>query len=161
MKRFPVRKKIRLPQIVYKQSHAFFITIGTHNKYPWFRLYPDLNNMAIQLIRELAPALKMKIYAWCVMPEHIHILIHGNNLIELVRLFKGKMIPIARKIEPARKLWQRSFYDHVLRKEEALHEIAMYIWENPIRANIVNSPADYQWSGSEEWPNWRNFYGRG
>ena len=161
MKRFPVRKKIRLPKIAYQQGHTFFITIGTYIKYPCFRLYPSLNDVVVQHMRELALSHKTKIYAWCIMPDHIHILMHGNHAIEFVRLIKGKMTPIARKVQPDRRLWQRSFYDHALRKEESLSKIALYIWENPVRKGIVENSNDYTWSGSEVWPNWRNFYGRG
>ncbi len=71
------------------------------------------------------------------------------------------LTPQARAVERGRKLWQRSFFDHALRKEESLTDVACYIWENPVRAKIVEEPIDYAWSGSEVWTNWRSFYGRG
>jgi putative transposase len=159
MKRFPVRKKIRLPLPVYKQGHAFFITISTHQKYPWFRQHFRLCETAIKLMRDLAFANGIKIYAWCIMPDHIHLLLQGKEIIGFIRLFKGKMTPEARSIDPKRHLWQRSFYDHALRKEESLSDIVCYIWENPVRAAIVENPLDYSWSGSGVWPNWRDLYG--
>jgi hypothetical protein len=70
------------------------------------------------------------------------------------------MTPGARKIKHDQKLWQRSFYDHALRKEGSLTEVACYIWENPVRAAIVENPIEYPWSGSVVWPNWRDYYGR-
>ena len=78
---------------------------------------------------------------------------------DFVRLFKGKMIPHARAVHGGRRLWQRSFFDHALRKEEALQEVASYIWENPVRKGIVDQPAKYRWSGSFTWPEWRSCYG--
>ena len=161
MSRFPLRKKIRLPASVYDQGHAFFITISTHHKYPWFSRYPSLCQASVQLIKDLSSAHKLKIFAWCIMPDHIHLLIQGINIIDFIRLFKGKLTPIARSIEAGRKLWQRSFFDHAIRKEESLHNVACYIWENPIRARIIDEPTSYRWSGSEVWPDWRNFYRRG
>ena len=95
------------------------------------------------------------------MPDHIHLLLSGKMIIEFIRRFKGKMTPDFRKIGPEQKLWQRSFYDHALRKEESLSDVAYYIWENPVRAKIVKKPPDYEYSGSVVWPNWREFYGRG
>jgi REP element-mobilizing transposase RayT len=48
------------------------------------------------------------------------------------------------------KLWQPSFYDHVLRKDEDLLETAKYIFNNPVRKKIVEHYQDYQLSGSFE-----------
>jgi REP element-mobilizing transposase RayT len=158
MNRFSIRKKIRLPLPVYNRGHAFFITISTFQKYPWFGKHSCLCETAIKLIRDLFAVNGDNVYAWCIMPDHVHLLIHGNDIIELVRLFKGKMTPVARSLEPDRRLWQRSFYDHALRREESLSEIAGYIWENPVRAGIVEKPDDYSWSGSEVWPNWDRYY---
>jgi len=161
MGRFPVRKKIRLPLPVYSQRNAFFITITTHQKHPWFRLHPLLSETAINIIQELASLRNAVIYSWCIMPDHVHLLLQDQEVVGLIRLFKGRMTPRARSIEPQRRLWQRSFFDHALRKEESLSEIACYIWENPVRAAIVEEPQEYLWSGSEVWPDWRKFYGRG
>lgn len=148
MDRFPTRKKIRLPLSVYDQGHAFFETIATYKKYPWFSVHPKLCAEAGKLLCDLASASNVTIYAWCLMPDHIHILLQRGNLINFIRMFKGKMTPRARKVMQYQKLWQRSFYDHALRKEESLTEVACYIWENPVRAEIVENPIEYPWSGS-------------
>ncbi|MEJ2430336.1 MAG: transposase [Deltaproteobacteria bacterium] len=161
MERFPVRKRIRLPLSVYSQRNAFFITLTTHSKYPWFALHPRLCDMPIQILVELQSVRGSTIYAWCIMPDHIHLLLQDTQLVDFVRIFKGRMTPKARKIKPAKRLWQRSFFDHALRKEESLVDVACYIWENPVRATLVESPKEYQWSGSQVWLEWREFYGRG
>lgn len=161
MSRFPVRKKIRLPLAVYNQKYVYFVTISTHQKHEWFSLHPDLSDIAVQVMRESSSALEIKLFAWCIMPDHIHFLIQGSMPFEFIRRFKGKMTPFARAIDPSKRLWQRSFYDHALRREESLFDVACYIWENPVRAKLVNNLSDFLWSGSEVWPNWRNYYGRG
>jgi REP element-mobilizing transposase RayT len=158
MSRFQVRKKIRLPLPVYMKGHAFFITITTYHKYPWFHLYQNLCDLVVKEMRDLALPFKVKIYAWCIMPDHIHFLLQCNNTVNFVRTLKGRMTPEARQLDPEKRLWQRSFYDHALRREENLSDVSCYIWENPVRAEIVQNPVDYCWSGSEAWPNWRNFY---
>ena len=112
-------------------------------------------------MRDSASAMKIIIYALCIMPDHVHFLLQGKGIVDFVRQFKGKLTPQARAVDPGRKLWQRSFFDHALRKEESLTDVAGYIWANPVRANIVDDPIDYAWSGSEVWAEWRSFYGRG
>ena len=161
MERFAVRKKIRLPLLVYSLGHPFFITVTTHRKHPWFALHPRLCKAAIQILRDLASVRETSIYAWCIMPGHAHLLLQDDEVVEFIRMFKGRMTPAARKIESDRRFWQRSFFDHALRKEESLSDVACYIWENPVRATLVESPREYPWSGSEVWPEWRRFYERG
>ena len=97
-------------------------------------------------------------YSWCLMPDHVHILVQDDDLIGMVRNFKGRMTPKSRALEPSRKLWQESFYDHILRKEESVLKVADYIWQNPVRAGLVDHPSQYPWSGSEVWPSWKENY---
>ena len=160
-RRYPLRRKIRLPRIEYRQGHIFFITIGTHQRHAWFRLHPVLCEQSIELLKNLSQARGSILYAWCVLPDHIHVLVEDDDLIDFVRLFKGRLTPLARRKEPGRKLWQRSFFDHALRQEESVYRVALYIWENPVRAGIVEEPHEYPWSGSEVWPDFRNWYGSG
>ena len=109
-------------------------------------------------MRDISTIQQISIYAWCIMPDHVHLLIQGTKIINFIRVFKGKLTPFARTIDPKRRLWQRSFFDHALRSDESLHKVAAYIWENPVRKDIVKEPLEYQWSGSEVWPNWHKYY---
>ena len=155
-----VRKKIRLPKVAYRRKHSFSITIATHKKFNWFSTYPGLCKQAVKVMREISLSHNASIFAWCIMPNHIHLLLQSENVIDFVRLFKGKLTPKARELFPKQRLWQRSFYDHALRRDEDLYNVARYIWENPVRAGFVENPCDYAWSGSEVWTQWRHFYGR-
>jgi REP element-mobilizing transposase RayT len=44
--------------------------------------------------------------------------------------------------------WQRSYYDHVLRRDEDLESVRSYISENPVRAGLAEVPEEYPFSGS-------------
>ncbi len=65
---------------------------------------------------------------------------------------KGDPGDVVQGFSPAdkAKLWQPSFYDHVLRKDEDLLETVKYIFNNPVRKKIVMHYLDYQLSGSFE-----------
>jgi len=152
--RFPIRRRIRLPRVNYCEEHVFFITISTYERHPWFGLHPDLSKMCIKVLRNIAHGRNTQLFAWCIMPEHVHLLAQDTNIIQMVRLIKGRMTPYARQYEPKRRLWQRSFYDHALRKEESINRIAQYIFENPVRSGLVDNAVDHPWSGSNVWPNW-------
>jgi putative transposase len=157
----PSRKRIRLPLPSYELGNAFFITIDTHLRHPWFGLHAELATEAQRLLLQLSLNRGSKIYAWCIMPDHIHLLLLDKNVVDFVRLFKGAMTQQARVTEKGRRLWQRSFHDHGLRKDEDLEDAARYIWENPVRKRIVDHARNYVWSGSLVWAQWRDFFGLG
>ena len=159
--RFPTRRKIRLPLPVYCEGHAFLVTIGAAKRFPWFRVHPTAADLVVTVLSETARSRASALYAWCVMPDHVHLLLEDGDIVEFIRLFKGRAASAVRRLACDRTLWQRSFYDHGLRREESVDRVAQYIFENPVRADLVASPQDYLWSGSNVWPEWRQGYGRG
>ena len=155
MHSLPARKRIRLAPSAYRQGDVFSVTISTFERYPWFGGHPELAGKAVMLLTDLVEDRGTELYAWCIMPDHVHLLVCDIDLVQLVRLFKGRLTPSAHALNPDRPLWQRSFYDHGLRREESLVCVAEYIWENPVRAKIVDDAADYPWSGSTVWKDWK------
>jgi len=139
------------------QGNAFSITIATSERYPWFQLYPKFSDKVVQLLIEMGTERETILYSWCIMPDHVHILLQDKDIINFVRLLKGRLTPIARRLEPGRALWHHSFYDHALRKEETLNMVSQYIWGNPVRAGIIDRATNYPWSGSLVWDNWKEF----
>jgi putative transposase len=157
MKFVPV-KRIRLPLAIYQQERIVFVTISTHNRQKWFLDFPDLAKDASNIFVKIARERSSSIYAWCIMPDHVHLLVGDDNIVSFVRTFKGRLVPKARALSPIRKLWQRSFYDHILRKAESVIDVAGYIFENPVRSGLVVKPYEYPFVGSEAWPKWRALY---
>jgi hypothetical protein len=45
-------------------------------------------------------------------------------------------------------LWQRSYYDHILREDEDVVGVARYVLENPVRAGLVTEVIQYPFHGS-------------
>jgi putative transposase len=89
------------------------------------------------------------LHAYCFMPDHLHLLVsgqEGSSLRDFVRHFK-QLSGHHYKREHGAQLWQISYYDHVLRKEEDLLAIARYIWDNPMRAGLVQERSEYPYSG--------------
>jgi REP element-mobilizing transposase RayT len=151
----PTRKKIRLPDSAYRQGHAFSVTINTHERYPWFQNHKELPEKLTQVLLSLASERRADLFAWCLMPDHLHLLIQDKHLVDFIRLLKGRMVPEARRLEQGRPLWQHSYFDHALRREETTESVALYIWENPVRAGLIERASNYPWSGSLVWADWR------
>ena len=94
-----------------------------------------------------------KCYAYCLMPDHMHLLAaseSGSSLGEFVRHFK-QISGFAYIQERGDHLWQISYYDHVLRSDEAVRPVAEYIWDNPVRAGLASGRAEYAFNGPPEY----------
>ena len=154
----PSRKRIRLDAAEYRaEGRVFLVTICTVDRRPWFSLHPPLADIATATIVAIADARWSTLHAWCVMPDHVHLLMEDTDVVGYVRVFKGSLTTRARCIDPHHRLWQRSFHDHAPRSGVVLVETARYVLDNPVRAGIVAAAAQYRWSGSGTWPDWRNW----
>ena len=45
-------------------------------------------------------------------------------------------------------MWQKKFYDHILRHDDLAERVAAYIWANPVRKGICGDALEYPFSGS-------------
>lgn len=85
------------------------------------------------------------------MPDHVHLLLEGLgpacNLVQFVKILKQKSGFTYSK-NTGERLWQRFFYDHILRPADHPDAVAWYIWLNPVRAGLCAAPQDYRFSGS-------------
>lgn len=88
---------------------------------------------------------KSDLMAVCVMPDHVPLLLAPavENLIDLIGRWKSYTTHLVKVQEKIGRLWQRSFYDHGLRKEEDLVKVAEYIVSNPVRKGLVENVKDY------------------
>ena len=87
------------------------------------------------------------------MPDHVHILIEGkrpdSSLPVFVRDFKQRSSYVFRQ-RYGKALWQRSYYDHVLRTDEDIRDVARYLFENPVRKGMLEDFRQFPFSGPPE-----------
>ena len=143
------RKSIRLSPEAYGHASAFFITMATFERYPWFHVHQALARATIDELLRLAGQREAILWAWCLMPDHLHLLLQDADVVGFVRSLKGRLSVVGRALDPGRRLWQRSFFDHGLRKEESVNDVCTYIWENPVRKGMVKTAGEYPWSGGK------------
>ncbi len=109
-----------------------------------------LYDVRAQFLRT-AERTNFEILAYCILHDHVHLLVKGttrdSDLRRFVRLAKQFSGFVYRKRRSG-KLWQRSYYDRVIRSQEHLGDIARYIVENPVRAGKVTNAADYPHAAS-------------
>lgn len=153
---YPKRKPNRLINYDYSQVGAYFITVCTKDKQKLFwnnvgaRIarepyevtyelseYGEIVNSAIQNIRIHYPSVSVDNYV--IMPNHIHLLISvrgdesgrpmgAPTISTVINQLKGY---VSKQI--GFPVWQKLFYDHIIRGIQDYEEIWQYIDENPAK----------------------------
>jgi len=143
------RKNPRLKDFDYSMPYAYFVTICTKNKSNYFT-EESFNKKIIECLISEKNRNNISVYVYCLMPNHLHLLISPDNfgisISKFIGGFKSKSTRLGWK-KGIKKLWQDRFYDHILRRNEDLKEIAQYILNNPVRKGIVESYGDYEFCG--------------
>jgi putative transposase len=149
------RKNIRLHPTRY-QGHCWsFITICCESRHP---VFSDSKNaqMLMDHLQVTAGKYHFAVHAFCVMPDHFHALVEGIapdcDLLLFVRIFK-QATSLKYSGGSGIRLWQKKFYDHMLRPKDSAEAVSWYIWMNPVRNGLCSLPTQYPYSGSltEEW----------
>jgi len=90
------------------------------------------------------------IYAYCLMPNHFHLLIQPkekDNISLLMKLLGAKYVHyVNRSYERTGTLWEGRFKCSLIDEESYFFTCLHYIEMNPVRAGIVDSPGVYNWS---------------
>ena len=155
-KELPKRKDPRLKGFDYSQMGSYFLTICTQNRknilgaivgegspLPRLSPYGEIVDGWIQKIPEKYPETAVECYV--IMPNHIHILLsivrddgRGNPSPTVDTVIGWLKYQATKEINQLRgssgdKIFQRSFFDHIVRNRDDYYEIYKYIYENPIR----------------------------
>ena len=161
MEELPKRKHPRLKEYDYSQNGCYFVTICTEKRVQILSkivgrgLAPAEMEYDIRLSKYGAIA-KQQLFEleerfenvvidyYCIMPNHIHLIIaidetaaasHRPTLNDIVCSFKSITTRLINKMDnvKGRKVFQPSYFEHIIRGEKDLFEIRKYIEENPVK----------------------------
>lgn len=144
------RKNIRLPASYYRGQRLYFLTLCFHNRR---RIGANARVAAwlIDRMRTIAQNYAFLVHAYCVMPDHLHLLAQGatadSDLMAFIEFFKQDT-GFRFEAKTRHRLWQFKSYDHIVRQTESADRIAWYIWMNPVRQALCDSPEAYAFLGS-------------
>ena len=145
------RKGIHLNGFDYTGgSYFYFLTLCAADKKPLFK-DAEIARFIIDEMELRRNRDEIILFCFCIMPDHVHMLLslskgYQKRLINWVSAFKRYSAKIIRKSYGVEQLWQKNFYDHVIRKEESLIKVAEYIVNNPVRKDIVREWKEYPYS---------------
>lgn len=101
-------------------------------------------------LREYAAKYAVELHAWVLMPNHVHLLgtPHHETSPSLMMQGLGRKYVRHFNHRHARTgtLWEGRYKSCLVQADEYLFEVQRYIELNPVRAQLVDDPADYPWS---------------
>ena len=148
----------RLPGYDYGVIGCYFVTLCTHHRQPIFCMEKSTVGNSLRAVPKHAPNQIIRkwiietqkkykniaIEQYVIMPDHLHLMVEineqcpGCSVSEAMHFFKtmttNEYIRGVKKgvlHEFDTKLWQRSYYDHVIRNQQDYDEIWQYIENNP------------------------------
>ena len=153
------QKRIRLKQFNYSGYYKYSVTICAEKKKEIF-ICDEVIMPCIEILKEVSEKYLFNIWAYCFMPNHLHILSEGkdqnSNFRKFISVFKQKTsfnfknnnIKKIYNYYDVTRLWQENYYERVLRKEDDTIEVTKYILNNPVRKGLIENYYDYPYSGS-------------
>ena len=148
------RKPNRLGPESYLGRRAYFLTLCTEDRRKLFTKLEFIASL-VTILRTTCTSQVFNGHAYCFMPDHLHLVLTGEgdgaNLPRFMQAFKSLAARESWKHDMER-LWQKGFYDHILRDGESLEAAAWYTFENPVRAGLAPRAEEWPYSGSFVFP---------
>ena len=163
----------------WRKGGTYFFTVNLLERYQ-----NDLLLQHIDVLRQVVKDVKQKhpfiIHAWVVLPEHMHCVIElpeGDDDFatrwRLIKIGFSKAMPKTERLSTVRLqrgergIWQRRFWEHLIRDERDFEAHIDYVHFNPVKHGYVGRVQDWQystfhrsvaqgilpidWAGGDEW----------
>lgn len=148
----PQRKALRLKEYDYSRPGSYFVTVCTYERQDLFVSYVGAHlcvrphgDFIVGWMWEIEKKYSgVTVDSVCVMADHIHMIIEitgahtGAPLHEIIKWYKTQTTnEYIRRVKAGelppygKHLWQRGYYEHVIRNDAELNEIRQYIENNP------------------------------
>ena len=131
----------------FQQADALhFITFSCFHRLPLLEA-PAAREIIEAVLEQTRARHQGRVYAYVLMPEHVHLLVNEPPRIVLAQFLKAFKQIASRKLRgPREKFWQDRYYDSNVYGEEARSEVIRYIHRNPVKRRLVEKPEDWLWS---------------
>jgi putative transposase len=151
----------------------YFMTCTTVQWLPLFTRKPYFD-ILIDSLRFCRQHKGLKVHAYVILDNHLHLVVAGSKLTDIIRDFKSYTVKllIARleqdhktwvlnqlqyykqstKTQSAYQVWQEGFHPQQIISEEMLHQKVDYLHHNPVRIGVVERlPEDWLYSSARDY----------
>jgi putative transposase len=150
----------------YGAGYLHYITTSCYHRRAWFASESN-RDLFVEVLEQVRRRYHFVVVGYVVMPEHVHLLLsepeRGNPSVVMQAIKQGfarRLLGRLRLNRDARQgdlcnlsltaehVWQRRFYDFVVRTHEKRQEKLHYIHQNPVRALLVLEAWQWRWSSA-------------
>lgn len=132
-----------------EKGFIYYVTSVTHLRKKIF-LSNTASRFLLVTIAYHKYILDFKLFAYVIMPDHFHIIIQPSDEYSLPKIMNYIKGNFARKYNQTHKetgsVWQRRYYERVMRSEEETIQKIKYMHNNPVVKGLVKEPGDYEFS---------------
>ena len=137
--KLPTRKRLRIIEYDYSKEGMYFITICIKNRLELLGEIKNINYMELTqegiIVKESIKQIEkryinVEIDEYVIMPNHIHMILAVKNKtkVTISRMIKQYKAYVSKKVGYA--IWQKTFYEHIIRNEKEYIKIKDYIKNN-------------------------------
>jgi putative transposase len=147
---------------VKQNGGIYFFTLVTYRRQELF-ISPEIRNLLMQTVNEVREFHPFEMIAYCVLPDHVHFIWqmpeNENDYSMRIGLIKRRFTKkyIQKFGETLEKsdsqfkrrevtIWQRRFWEHLIRDECDLEQHIEYVHYNPIKHGLVRRVCDWDFS---------------
>jgi putative transposase len=150
----------------YGAGHLHYITTSCYYRRAWFASEAN-RDLFVEVLEQVRRRYHFVVVGYVVMPEHVHLLLsepkRSNPSVVMQAIKQGfarrLLARLRANLDPRQNdlwdpslnpqhVWQRRFYDFVVRTYEKRQEKLHYIHQNPVRASLVLEPWQWRWSSA-------------
>jgi putative transposase len=137
----------RLPWI-FPHNPLFFVTFCTYERRKLLASDP-VHSSFVSFATRAHLEQNVAVGRYVVMPDHVHLFVRGPDDFQLGPWVGMLKQALAKHVALAgtSPIWQRGFFDHLLRSDESYAQKWNYVRENPVRAGLVSKAGDWPYSG--------------
>lgn len=135
-------------RILPDEGVLHLLTRGNNRK----QLFKDDSgyNSYLNLLKRYKQENNIIIYHYCLMPNHVHLIVAINPKSNISRFVKQLNLSylqyFGKKYSHCGHLWQGRFKSLIISEDGYLITCGRYIESNPVKAQLVKKPEDYRWS---------------
>jgi len=109
----------------------------------------------VTLLGQACERLPMRVLAYCLMPNHFHLVLWPRGNGDLSRWMQWLMTAHVRRYhrhyQGSGHVWQGRFKAFPIQQDEHLLTVLRYVERNPVRANLVERAEQWAWSSAPLW----------
>jgi putative transposase len=134
-----------------QEIRTFFITSVVWNRRSLFQT-DRMSQLIIDVLRTNRAQARFQLHEFVIMPDHIHVILtpaYEHPLEKCVQFIKGGFsFRTKKELGFKDEIWQRQYTEHRIKDARDYREHAIYVRENPVRANLVPNAMGWKYSSA-------------